>query len=87
MPAEAVPIRSEDDLLNSLRRRCDDLRVSHRVIDNVAKFPDGYCSKLLCQPPIRRLNTQSLFWFLDALGYDLQLVERQTAEQRNSGSH
>jgi hypothetical protein len=72
-------IRTEDDLLDALRRRCDELRVSHRVLDNVAKFTDGYTGKLLCRPPIKRLNTRSLFWFLDAIGCSLQLVETQTA--------
>ena len=72
-------IRTEGDLLDALRRRCDELRVSHRVLDNVAKFTDGYTGKLLCRPPIKRLNTRSLFWFLDAIGCSLHLVETQTA--------
>src|SRR5262249_40524663 len=29
--------------------------------------------------PLKRLNTRSLFWFLDAIGCSLQLVETQTA--------
>ena len=79
-------IRTEDDLLDALRRRCDELRVSHRVLDNVAKFTDGYTGKLLCRPPIKRLNTGSLFWFLDAIGCSLQLVETQTAADLSSDS-
>jgi hypothetical protein len=43
-------IRTEEDLLDALRRRCDELRVSHRVLDNVAKFTGWLYGQAVVSP-------------------------------------
>jgi hypothetical protein len=75
-------IRTEDDLLDALRARCDQLRISYESIDRIAGLPDGNAAKCLAHPPFKRFSTRSLSWVLATLGYGLELVEDPEAVAR-----
>ena len=75
-------IRTEDELLDALRSRCDQLRISYESIDRIAGLPDGNAAKCLARPPFKRFSTRSLSWVLAALGYGLQLAEDPEALAR-----
>jgi hypothetical protein len=68
-------IRTEDDLLDALRARCSQLRISYESIDRIAGLPDGNAAKCLARPPFKRFSTRSLSWVLATLGYGLELIE------------
>src|SRR5262245_56871819 len=46
-----IPIGSESAMLAAIRARKDELRITNETIDAVAGLPNGYASKLLCEPP------------------------------------
>ena len=75
-------IRTEDDLLDAIRTRCDQLRISYESIDQIAGLPDGNAAKCLARPPFKRFSTRSLLWVLAALGYGLELKEDPEALAR-----
>jgi hypothetical protein len=69
-----IPIRSMDGLLDAIRARRDELNISHETIDTIAGFQSGYCSKLLCTPPMKNPGPMSLGALLGALGMALMPV-------------
>jgi hypothetical protein len=75
-------INTEDELLDALRSRCDQLRISYESIDRIAGLPDGNAAKCLARPPFKRFSTRSLSWVLAALGYGLELTEDPEALAR-----
>ena len=79
---ETLVIRTEDELLDALRSRCDLLRISYESIDRIAGLPDGNAAKCLARPPFKRFSTRSLSWVLAALGYGLELTEDPEALAR-----
>jgi len=60
-------------LLELLRQRVDELRLSCNTIDAAAGLADGYTTKLLCG--LRRYGPVSLGLTLQALGVELVLRE------------
>jgi hypothetical protein len=69
-----APIRSVPELVDALRRRRDELNISHETIDNIAGLQPGYTSKLLAPVPIKNLGQMSLPSILGALGLVLVAV-------------
>jgi hypothetical protein len=67
------------DLLKLIRARVLELRISHETMDAVCGLPSGYSSKLLCDPPVRRLGVLSLGCVVGALG--CVLIVAEDAEQ------
>lgn len=73
----AVPriITTRDDLLDLLRRRRDELGLTHETIDHLTGWANGYASKLLSPEPIKNLGEQSLGLVLAALGLGIARIE------------
>jgi len=69
-----ILIGSEQEMLAAIRARKDELRITNETIDAVAGLPNGYCGKLLCDPPIKRMGAFSLGLILGAMGYTIHLV-------------
>lgn len=78
-------VRDYAELMDAIRARRDELDVTHRTIDDVAGLQDGYTSKLLAVPPIRRLGLQGMGTLLGALGLALVVVEDSEALRRVAG--
>ena len=70
-----VSIGTEAEMLAALRARKQELNVSFETIEAIAGLPSGYASKLLCDPPMKRMGALSLGLILAALGYTIHLVE------------
>jgi hypothetical protein len=69
-----VLVHDECELLAALRKRCDELGVTRQTLDAAAMLPDGYASKLLCDPPMKHLGALTLWSILGTLGYRIALV-------------
>lgn len=67
------------DLIELIRARVRELGITHETMDLVCGLPGGYSSKLLSDPPIRRLGVCSLTLVLGGLG--LKLIVAEDAEQ------
>jgi hypothetical protein len=68
-------IRDYEDLIEAIRARVAELQITHETVDHVSGIQSGYTSKLLCRPPIKRLDAISLGPMLGALGLMLIAVE------------
>lgn len=61
-------------LLDLIRTRVAELEITHETLDHVAGLQPGYASKLLCEPPMRRMGPLTLFLVLDALGMSIMIT-------------
>lgn len=78
-------IRDMPGLVDALRKRRDELNISHETIDSIAGLQAGYCSKLLAPRPIKNLGPMSLEAMLGALGLAIVVVEDEDAKGRVCG--
>ena len=77
-------LRTPDDIVAALRERRDVLGLTHEGLDMLSGPPSGYTSKVLCDPPMKRLGPTSLPALLGALGLALVAVEDSSAVERVS---
>lgn len=78
--------RAYDELIDALRARAEELRVSRESLDEIMKtLPDGYASKLLAPVLVKFLGRISLGPMIQALGLAIVLVEDEAAIARISG--
>jgi hypothetical protein len=77
---------SYDELHAILRRRADELEVSRLTLDFAGGLTSAHSSKLLSNPPLRRLGPTSLALMLGALGVALVVVEDKEALARIGAS-
>lgn len=68
-------IRSMSEVLDVMRKRRDELGITHETLDAIAGWPAGYASKLLAPEPIKNLGWVSFGLGLGALGIALVVVE------------
>jgi hypothetical protein len=80
-PKLLATVRDYDELIAAIRTRRDELQVTHETIG----IPSGYASKLLTDPPIKRMGMISLGPMLGALGLMLVVVEDPAALSRVRG--
>jgi hypothetical protein len=78
-------IRDEGDLREALCRRRDAMGVTNQWLDRFVGVPDGYTSKLLCNPPMKGMSVRTLFWFAGAMGFALALPEDPQPFERIQG--
>src|SRR5262245_40784535 len=78
-PRILAEVVSYADLHHAMRARAEELEVSRQTIDDLAGLQDGYASKLLCDPPVKRLSWDFAAIILPALGLKLALLEDQDA--------
>lgn len=55
------------ELRRLARTRIDELGITYASVDELAGFPDRYTSRLLCEPPMRKLTVNSMFALFGAL--------------------
>ena len=68
-------VEHSEQLLAAIRRRVEELKLSHEVLDDLCTFSPGYASKLLSNPPTKRLGHFTLFLLLQVLALDILLIE------------
>jgi hypothetical protein len=68
-------VNDYDGLLQALRQRSDELKISRATLDEISGLNSGYCGKLLSSQPVRGLGRTSLGPLLGAMGCALILVE------------
>jgi hypothetical protein len=81
-PKLLATVRDYDELIAAIRARRDELEVTHETIGEVAGIASGHASKLLCDPPMKRMGIISLGAVLGALGLKLIVVEDEEALAR-----
>jgi hypothetical protein len=64
-------VTNYEQLLQAIRNRRDTLLVTHHTLDALSGLPDGYVSKLLCDPPMKHLGAISFGSVLGVLGLRL----------------
>lgn len=80
-----APIRSMPELVDAIRRRRDELNISHETIDNIAGLQSGYTSKLLGPIQLKGFSHMSLGAVLGALGIGLVVIEDPEATAKVQG--
>lgn len=63
------------ELVEAIRRRRDELNISHETIDTIAGLQSGYTSKLLGPLQLKGFSHMSLGAVLGALGIGLVVIE------------
>ena len=81
-PRVVATVGDHNQLLDVIRRRVEELNVSHEVVEAIAGLQSGYLSKVLADPPPKRMGPFTWFLILGALGLDVQLAENQQAMER-----
>jgi hypothetical protein len=71
---QVLMVRDEAALLAAIRARLIELNITYGCLDDVALLPEGYTSKLLCQPPLKHAGALTLWSILGTLGFDISLV-------------
>jgi hypothetical protein len=77
-------VHDYDALVRGLIKRAEALNVSCETIDSISGLPQGYASKTLLLPPIKRFGfgAQALWLTLQSLGLALAIVEDTQALAR-----
>jgi hypothetical protein len=78
----SAPIRSMEELVAAFRACRDERQLTHETIDAIAGWPQGYCGKLMCDPPIKNLGWSSLGLGLGAFGKMLLMVDDEEQIRR-----
>ena len=68
--------------LQIIRDRIVELELACPTVDALAGFTDTYTSKLLCNPPLKRMSVDSLFSILGALALVPKFESDQERLQR-----
>jgi hypothetical protein len=69
-------------VLDVIRNRIIELELAYPTVDVLAGFTDTYTSKLLCNPPLKRMSVDSLFSILGALALVPKFESDQDRLQR-----
>jgi hypothetical protein len=78
--AQPRPLAVVGDVIElqlALRQRAEELDISREAIDELAGLTPGHSSKLLCDPPMKRLGPISMWPLVGALGLAIALVESE----------
>jgi hypothetical protein len=69
------PIRSMRELVEGLRRACQEREISYTTLESIAGVTDGYVGKLMAHQPMKNLGYQSTGDLLGALGKMLVMID------------
>ena len=75
-------VKDYSGLMDALRARVRELKVTHATIDDVAGLQINYVGKILAPVPLRAIGPVSLGPLLQSLGLKLVVMEDLTALQR-----
>lgn len=69
-------------LIDAIRARVAELGINYELIDEFAGLASGHFAKLVCDPPLKKMGSMTLFLVLGALGLRLALVDDPEARER-----
>jgi hypothetical protein len=78
-------IGHSDALLAAIRRRINELQLSHETVESISGAMPGYISKILgspCSPPAKRIQLYLACILVEALGLEIRLYENPQAMER-----
>jgi hypothetical protein len=70
------------EFMQAIRNRVTALGIHGTRFDNLAGWPEGYLSKLVCAHPVRRVGIQSMGILLSTIGVKGLLVEDPRGTER-----
>ena len=70
------------EFMQAIRNRVAALGIHGTRFDNLAGWPEGYLSKLVCARPVRRVGIQSMGTLLSTIGVKGLLVEDPRGTER-----
>jgi hypothetical protein len=70
----AILVDDYPALVGAIRHRIAEIDLTYESADELAGFCSRYTSKLLCDPPMRRMTADSMFALMGAVGLALELV-------------
>jgi hypothetical protein len=76
-PRIVATCNDHNGLLEAIRRRIAELGVSYETVNELAGLPGNYLTKIISDPPPKRMSPFAMFLVTQALGLDVQLVENQ----------
>jgi hypothetical protein len=68
-------VSDHNELLAAIRRRIEELELSHETVEYLAGLQSGYLSKVIADPPPKRTSPFTQFLILQALGLRVKLEE------------
>ena len=75
-------VRDHNELLVAIRQRVEQLDLSHSTVEYLSGLQSGYLSKVVANPPPKRMQPFTWFLILQALGCELQIVENPQLMER-----
>jgi hypothetical protein len=70
------------ELINVIRARVAELGITHELVDELGGLAGGHFSKIVCDPPLKRMGSLTLFPILEVLGLQIALVDDLPALKR-----
>lgn len=74
MSMTEVTIDHHNALLTYIRQRIEELNLNYATVEELAGLQSGYLTKVLAEPPPKRLGWEFGFYVLTALGVKIQLA-------------
>jgi hypothetical protein len=78
-------VDDHNKLLAAIRRRIEELDLSHETVEHLAGLRSGYLSKVIADPPPKRMSPFTQFLILQALGLRVKLEEDQQLIEKLKG--
>jgi hypothetical protein len=69
-------VRHSEALLAAIRKRIDELEITHEVAEEIAGLQRGYLTKILGNPPAKRVQLFLACLLIEALGLEIRLYGR-----------
>jgi hypothetical protein len=66
-------VRHSNDLLQAIRDRVEALNTTHSAIENLSGLQQGYLTKIIADPPPKRISASIMFLLLQSLGLRVTL--------------
>jgi hypothetical protein len=74
-PRVVATVADHNQLLTAIRRRVEELGLSHETVEHLAGLQSGYLSKVIADPPPERMSPFTQFLILGAVGLRVKLEE------------
>jgi hypothetical protein len=78
-------LRTEFEMMQAYRDRIRELGLSHATVDAISGLPDGYTSKLMCDPPMKGIGPKARELLNGALGMGFVVAVDQEQVEKVSG--
>jgi hypothetical protein len=84
-PRIVATVSDHNQMLVAIRRRIEELELSHETVEFLAGLQSGYLTKVIADPPPKRMSPFTQFLILQAFGLNVQLVENPQLIEKLKG--